>query len=113
MLIPDCHVATGEIFSDPQLTRDSERITIRAFLAGDAVNDCLEVVCRKYPPVEEAIRWLNGYGDARLTGTGACVFAAFDEQSDAIDVQKQLPSGISSFVAQGRNRSPLHEVVQR
>jgi 4-diphosphocytidyl-2-C-methyl-D-erythritol kinase len=113
ILVPDCQVSTGEVFGDPELTRDSERITIRDFLAGTAVNDCLDVVCRRYPPVAEAVRWLNEHARARLTGTGACVFAMFDRQSDAIEVQRQLAAGVASFVAQGRNRSPLLEVAQR
>jgi 4-diphosphocytidyl-2-C-methyl-D-erythritol kinase len=110
VLTPDCHVSTGAVFSDPELTRNSPRITIADFLAGDETNDCLAVVRRGYPPVDAALRWLQQVcGQARLTGTGACVFAAFERREAAESLLAQVPSGLSGFVARGRNRSPLAE----
>lgn len=107
VLVPDCPVSTAAVFGDPELTRDSERITIRDFLDGMAANDCTEVVCRRYPPVADAIRWLGQFETARLTGTGACVFASFDDRDSAVAVQRQVPPGMVSLIAQGRNGSPL------
>jgi len=104
---PPCEVATGEIFQDPELTRNSPLSTIRDFLAGLIANDCLPVVAARYPEVAAALAWLGQYGDARLTGTGACVFAAFEDESRAREVLDQLPAGHQGFVARGRNRSPL------
>ena len=107
VLVPDCHVSTAAVFGDPELTRDSEHITIRDFLNGEVANDCTDVVCRRYPPVADAIRWLGQFATARLTGTGACVFASFDDRDSALAVQQQVPAGMVSIVAQGRNRSSL------
>jgi 4-diphosphocytidyl-2-C-methyl-D-erythritol kinase len=111
VLVPRCAVATAAVFSDPDLTRDSAPITIADFLAGDDRNDCLAVVERDYPEVAAALRWLSGFGRARLTGTGACVFAAFADEGAARAARCQLPAPFGGFVARGRNRSPLIDEV--
>jgi 4-diphosphocytidyl-2-C-methyl-D-erythritol kinase len=107
VLVPGCHVSTAAVFQDPDLTRDSPRITIRAFAAGDTLNDCLPVVRKRYPEVAQALDWLAKFADARLTGTGACVFAGFDTQAAAERTLAQLPTGMQGFVARGMNRSSL------
>jgi 4-diphosphocytidyl-2-C-methyl-D-erythritol kinase len=56
--------------------------------------------------------WLNQFADARLTGTGACVFAAFADRQSARDLLRGKPSGLDGFVARGVNRSPLLELLQ-
>ena len=104
---PPCEVATGAIFQDAELTRNSPLSTIRDFLAGLTVNDCLPVVVKHYPEVAAALSWLGQFGKARLTGTGACVFAVFEEEAHAREVLGELPPGYEGFVARGRNRSPL------
>lgn len=109
VLAPPCSVATGAVFGDPKLTRDSRPITISAFMAGVGGNDCESVVFRRYPEVAAAATWLSRYGQARLTGTGGCVFAAFPDRSSAEQIAARIPSGMSGFVARGLNRSPLYE----
>ncbi len=113
VLVPDCFVSTRSVFSHPQLTRNSDPIKLADFLSGNFVNDCLPVVRREYPPVKEALEWLSSWGDGRLTGTGACVFAAFDDRENALDACRQSPAGMRGFVAQGLNRSPLHDRIER
>ncbi|MEW8329505.1 MAG: 4-(cytidine 5'-diphospho)-2-C-methyl-D-erythritol kinase [Candidatus Thiodiazotropha sp.] len=112
LLQPACHVSTADIFSQPDLTRNSPRITIRAFLQGNCHNDCLPVVRRRHPEVAQALDWLNQYADARLTGTGACVFAAFADRQSAQDLLAKKPASLDGFVARGANRSPLKELLQ-
>jgi 4-diphosphocytidyl-2-C-methyl-D-erythritol kinase len=112
VLQPACQVSTAEIFRHPDLTRHSPRIKIRAFLQGDYRNDCLPVVRRRHPEVAQALDWLNQFADARLTGTGACVFAAFADQQPARELLEKKPAGLNGFVARGTNRSPLLELLQ-
>lgn len=113
VLIPDCQVSTARIFADPQLTRDATAITIRAFMAGSRDNHCLPVVCRLFPPVAEALHWLQQFAPAQLTGTGACVFAGFATPEAAHQVLAQRPAGCGGFIASGRNDSPLHTRLQQ
>ncbi len=107
VVCPSVAVNTGDIFKDPELTRNSSPITIADFFAGRGGNDCLPVVLRRYPEVGGAMALLAPYGRPRLTGTGGCVFAEFERESDARSVMEKLPAESGGFLAQGRNRSPL------
>ena len=111
VLFPFCHVSTADIFSDPELTRDSARITIADFFAGSRENDCLPVVCKRHPEVADAIEWLEKYADARLTGTGAAVFAAFESEGEAQGVLARLPEHMQGVVGRGLNRSPVLDML--
>ncbi|MCB1822338.1 MAG: 4-(cytidine 5'-diphospho)-2-C-methyl-D-erythritol kinase, partial [Candidatus Competibacteraceae bacterium] len=68
---------------------------------------------RRYPQVAAAAAWLAQHGAARLTGTGAGVFAAFADVANARRVLEQIPADWSGFIARGCNHSPLHERLAR
>jgi 4-diphosphocytidyl-2-C-methyl-D-erythritol kinase len=108
VLVPGISVSTAKVFSDPQLNRACPAITIRDFLAGRAGNVCEEVVCRHYPEVASALQALAEYGTARMTGTGACVFAPFESEQAARQAWTVLSKHWQGFVAQGCNVSPLY-----
>ena len=112
VLMPACSVATGEVFSDPGLTRDSPAIKIRALVTDDHRNDCETVVFRRYPLIAKAAKWLSKYAKARLSGTGACVFAAFVERAEAEQVLASKPADLAGFVSRGNNGSRLHQRLQ-
>ncbi len=107
VLHPGCHVPTETVFKDPELTRNSPPITMRDFLEGRARNDCEPVVRRRFPAVAGALDWLSGHAPARLTGTGACVYATFASQAQADAVAEQVPAGWRGYVARSTNVSPL------
>lgn len=106
---PDVHVDTGEIFSNKYLTRDSKPIKIADFLAGDYQNDCLEIVRRSHRSVEKALVALSGFSEARLTGTGACVFAQFDSEESARKAYHALLGEWRVYLARGQNKSLLYQ----
>jgi len=110
--IPQVLVSTAEIFSDPELTRDTPPIKVRSLLEGGGRNDCQPVVTKRYPEVRNALILLNKFVQTRLTGTGACVFGSFPNQDDADKVARQLPATLPSFIAQGRNISMLHRKLE-
>lgn len=110
--VPQVFVSTAEVFSDPELTRDTPPIKVRSLLEGGGRNDCQPVVEKRYPDVRNALILLNKFTSARLTGTGACVFGSFPNKGDADKVRRQLPATLPSFVAQGRNISMLHRKLQ-
>ncbi len=107
VLVPNTHVDTGAVFRHPALTRNCPPITIADFLAGQGGNVCEPVVRQLHPPVEAALDWLSARAEARMTGTGACVFAPFSTREAAGEVFEQRPPGWAGFIAQGCNRSPL------
>lgn len=104
---PRSAVSTAEIFQAAELTRNSPITTIRAFLAGGGRNDCTSTVRGRYPEVAEALDWLGEFGEPRLTGTGACVFAVMPDAASARAVKARLPAHWAGFVVRGLNRSPL------
>lgn len=105
VISPDCHVATKDIFSHQQLTRNTTAIKMAAFLDGHTRNDCENVVRSLYPPVDAALKWLQQFAPARMTGTGASIFAAFDSEQQAQAVLHRIPAGMQGFVARGLNHS--------
>jgi len=111
VIIPACHVDTAEVFNMPELTRDCHPIRIENFLSGQGVNVCEPVVCKRYPLVASALEWLSKFAEARMSGTGACVFAPFGEKELADHVLDKLPAGWVGFIALGMNRSPLFDMT--
>jgi 4-diphosphocytidyl-2-C-methyl-D-erythritol kinase len=109
ILKPNVHIATADVFQDIDLTRNSAPITIHGFLASGGRNDCLGVVRRRYPEVARALDWLSGFGSARLTGTGACIFLACETLDRGRDIVGKLPPALEAFLARGLNDSPLLE----
>jgi 4-diphosphocytidyl-2-C-methyl-D-erythritol kinase len=107
VLVPELAVSTAEIFAAAELTRNTNAITIAAFSVGQGRNDLEPVVCRRYPQVARHLEWLHHYGDARMTGSGACVFCAFDNEEQARRVLSVLPAEMRGFVARGLDRHPL------
>lgn len=107
VLVPAINVSTAAVFAASDLTRDTPAITISDFLSGRCHNDCEALVRRRYPEVDRALNWLNGRAPARLTGTGAALFAAFESESAVRAVQREVPSEWQTIVARGLNRSPL------
>lgn len=112
VLTPNCHVSTAEIFSHKELTRNTSAITIATALEGGGRNDCEAVVSALYPQVKQALFWLNQFAAAKMTGTGASVFASFDTQDQAQQVLAQLPDTLQGFIARGQNTSPLHRTAK-
>ena len=109
ILKPNIGVSTAEIFQDAELTRNSAPITIHGFLASGGRNDCVGVVRRRYPQIARALDWLSGFGSARLTGTGACIFLACETMEIRQEILGKLPPGLDAFSARGLNDSPLLE----
>jgi 4-diphosphocytidyl-2-C-methyl-D-erythritol kinase len=114
IVFPGVPVATAEAFQAPELTRNSPVITIPGFLLPDwpqralaGRNDLEPVVAARHPPVRAALEWLGRRGHARLTGSGASVFAAFRDRAAAQRALVGLPAGWTGFVAAALARSPL------
>ena len=104
IIYPDCHVSTQEIFGAPELTRNTPPITVSAFFEGPVRNDLQPVVESRYEQVSTAIKWLSDHGSAMMTGSGACVFASFQSQTEAQRIAEAAKSEFNVFVAKGINR---------
>ena len=109
VVAPPVHISTAALFRDHDLTRDCPPIKIAAFVAGGGKNVFVPVVRKLYLLVAEMMDFLGSFGDVKLTGTGACLFLAFDDCDQALAVQRQLPANWHSFTAPGVNESPLRK----
>jgi 4-diphosphocytidyl-2-C-methyl-D-erythritol kinase len=110
VITPQVAVSTGEIFGSRELTRDTKPLTMQAFFAGLGRNDLEPVVCRRFPQVAEALAWLKRYGDARLSGSGSSVFAAYQTEADARAVVARIPGAWRGVAVRGLDRHPLAPV---
>jgi 4-diphosphocytidyl-2-C-methyl-D-erythritol kinase len=108
VLTPQVSVSTKEIFNDASLTRDTKRLKIPPFFSGLGRNDLEPVVTARHPEVAASLEWLRSrVSQARMTGSGACVFAEFASEAQARAIHTQLPGKMSGFVTQGLERHPL------
>ena len=112
VIFPKINVNTGAIFSSTELTRDKVPIKIRDFLNGATENVFESVVTEQYPPIREALDWLNQFADARLTGTGACIFASFETEAEALKVAQQAPDKWQTFVASGCFTTQIEKIYE-
>ena len=122
-------ISTADVFHAPALTRNTPEIRMSGLLRGgcetpgtpvrvehlldSARNDCEPVVKEMHPEVGEAIDWLSRHGRARMTGTGATVFAPFGSREQAVEVAGSVPPPWRGLATQGLNRSPLLDFARR
>jgi len=112
VLVPPVSVSTSAIFAAPELTRNSKTIKISGFSAGFGTNDLEPVVCRRYPDVAAHLEWLRRFGDARMSGSGACVFAEFATEREARSVHSKMPADMRGLVVRGLDRQPLAALLE-
>ena len=107
VLVPPVSVPTADIFRSAQLHRDTPPIDPFTWRPGDGHNDLQPVAIDRAPVIGEYVDWLSDFGDARMTGSGACVFAAFDSEAAARGAFASRPPGMAGAVACGLPEHPL------
>jgi 4-diphosphocytidyl-2-C-methyl-D-erythritol kinase len=110
VLVPPVSVSTADVFAAVRLTVDAKPIKITPFFQGLGKNDLEPVVTAQYPEVAAHLDWLRQHRPgARMTGSGACVFAEFESAADARALQSALPASMHGFLAEGLACHPLHD----
>ena len=112
---PKVQVPTAAIFSAKELTRNTKPIKITDFSStakNHWKNDLQTVACLRYPEVGKAVEWLKNFGDARMTGSGACIFCAFPDENSAEMVLRQVPDCWKSWKAKALSKHPMSHLVQ-
>lgn len=111
---PHDHVPTAALFQAPELTRNAPQATISAFVSGEAVDNVFEPVVRaRHPRVDVALGWLGGFGRARLSGSGGCVFLETPSQTEAESVARRCPPPFTAHSVAGVQTSPLLRALER
>jgi len=111
LIKPDVTISTGVLFDKIDLTQTTPACTIRDSLPQACHNDFEAIARECYPPVGEALDLLANYGDARLTGTGACVFLTLPDRKAGEKVMWKKPRDWQAWIVKGINRSPAHDIL--
>ena len=110
VLVPPAALSTKDVFSDNALTRNTKPLKIPPFFSGLGANDLEAVALKRRPEIAVHLQWLRSRRpQARMTGSGACVFAEFATELEARAVLGELPGAMRGFVARGLDRHPLYE----
>jgi len=113
VLVPPVSVSTREVFASSALTRDTKPLKITPFFQGLGRNVLEPVVTAQYPEVAAQLDWLRQHRPgARMTGSGACVFAEFDSAAQARALQSRLPASMHGFLTEGIAHHPLYDWAQ-
>ncbi|MHA3981284.1 4-(cytidine 5'-diphospho)-2-C-methyl-D-erythritol kinase [Acinetobacter venetianus] len=107
ILKPDCFISTQQLFSQKTLTRDSKITTFCAYqLQPSSFGNNFEPLARQlYSEVDEAMRYLDQFGLAKLTGTGACVFTEVTNEMNVEQILQNAPC--KAYLVNSLAESPL------
>ncbi len=116
VLTPQVHISTAQVFANPRLTKDTKTLKIADFSnsanANLFRNDLENVVSEEFPAVASTIQWLNQFGSARMSGSGASVFVSVNSLAKANEVLAKKPADTSGFVAKSLSHHPLFELAK-
>jgi 4-diphosphocytidyl-2-C-methyl-D-erythritol kinase len=114
VLIPDLAISTAKLFSHPRLTYNTTPIKIQTFLSGSLVthNDFENIVRQDYPVIAEGLDFLNHYAPARLSGTGACIFATLNTKIEVETLLEKIKAPFRGFLCKGLTTSPLRQIMK-
>lgn len=110
VLKPDCFISTQLLFSQKTLTRNTKPTKFCAYQIkpSDFGNNFEHLARRLYPEVDEAMQYLDQFGIAKLTGTGACVFTEVTEDMNLDEILKISPC--KAYLVNSLNESPLNHI---
>lgn len=111
IIFPGINTNTAKIFQHPQLTRRQTGLTIADFDYRHSTNDCENIARSIHPEIDRAMTWLEEQFSVRMTGTGSCVFVAFENEAEARSLAASVPQPMISFIAKGMNISSLHTTL--
>ena len=112
VLEPPAQVPTALIFSAPELKRDTPSIRAADWHPGFGGNDLQAVAVARFPVIDDYRHWLGQYAEARMSGSGACVFAEFSDEASARQVLDRLPAGMRGWLAAGLAEHPLYGLCE-
>lgn len=110
VLKPDCFISTQLLFSQKTLTRNTKPSTFCAYQLKpfNFGNNFTALAASLYPEVNEALQYLNQFGTAKLTGTGACVFAEVTRNMKIDEILAHSPC--KAYLVNSLDQSPLRHL---
>lgn len=111
VIFPDFSVSTREIFSDPDLSRDSKPVSLAEALSGVGGNDCETIVRKRFPAFIQVMHTLQKWGSPVMTGTGSGIFITMRDKKSAMSAAEAMKTLYNVRAVRGVDRSPLHEML--
>ena len=120
VLTPNIQVPTMQIFAHPRLTRDTKPLKIADFSStafNHLNNKCFKndlegIVCELFSAVASTLNWLNQFGDARMSGSGASVFVKVNSKQIADELFAKKPANTIGFIAKGLDKHPHYALAK-
>lgn len=109
VLFPGFSISTAEIFSDPDLPRDSKPVSLAEAISGQGGNDCEIVVRKRFPVLAGIMDSLRDWGRPVMTGTGSAIFMAMSDKKSAMSTANALKTLYNVRAVRGVDRSALLE----
>ena len=109
VLFPGFSISTAEIFSDPDLPRDSKPVSLAEAISGQGGNDCETVVRKRFPAFAGIMDSLQDWGRPLMTGTGSAIFMAMSDKKSAMSTANALKTLYNVRAVRGVDRSALLE----
>jgi 4-diphosphocytidyl-2-C-methyl-D-erythritol kinase len=113
ILKPNCYINTKDLYQHSQLNRNSKKINRKEYQVGMGHNDFEPLAAKLKPEIKAALNWLSQHGKARLTGSGACLFATFDTCEEATRIAKIAPKKWLAITTKGCNKSPVKLLLEQ
>lgn len=113
VVFPGISISTAQVFADPDLPRNSDRISLGKALAGEGRNDCESVVRKQFPAFDRAMNVLRKWGDPVMTGTGSAIFMEMQDRKSAKSAAKAIKTLYNVRAVSGVDRSALHEQMDK
>ncbi|WAJ71325.1 4-(cytidine 5'-diphospho)-2-C-methyl-D-erythritol kinase [Catenovulum adriaticum] len=107
----NCHISTQAIFADKALPRNTSKIDFAQYSFEKTHNDFESIAKARFPLVAKTLNWLIEYAPSRMTGSGACCFALFENKKQAEEIANNAPQGIQTYVVDTLNLSPVHALL--
>ncbi|MEY3171034.1 MAG: 4-diphosphocytidyl-2-C-methylerythritol kinase [Pseudomonadota bacterium] len=110
VIAPNETVSTREVFESLELTKDRIPLKIAGFSdeldLKNLANDLEKGVLKKFKGISVAFDWLNQFGQAKMTGSGSCIFIPLNSIDIGKEILDKKPQDTIGFIVKGLNSHP-------
>jgi 4-diphosphocytidyl-2-C-methyl-D-erythritol kinase len=110
VIAPNETVSTREVFESLELTKDRIPLKIAGFSdeldLKNLANDLEKVVLKKFKGIALVFDWLDQFGQAKMTGSGSCIFIPLNSIDIGKEILDKKPQDTVGFIVKGLNSHP-------
>ena len=110
VIAPSETVSTREVFESLELTKDRIPLKIAGFSdeldLKNLANDLEKGVLKKFKGIALVFDWLDQFGQAKMTGSGSCIFIPLNSIDIGKEILDKKPQDTVGFIVKGLNSHP-------